>query len=468
MDVGRCVAAGCYDHADLARFAEDARAVMPDIDAVTMATPPGGSQQSVLFTVPATWPVGDYVAWLEINVEGDYNGAWSVGTNPTPTTPANAWDSWAIGYGYAYRGQPSVVFAVPFTLGPVGDGSFATSTPVGRSSWNVWADDVGTLEPTASMTDDASGAPGSGADRLLRDSDGQRLVVKTLVLSDLPDPVVVPESDAGTLPPAPTDQAGAGAEPTAGTGGSGSNAGAGAGHTAAHGGGSSGSDPSRGTILETSGGGLDGPVGAIYDLELRHHDNELRAHTWIALRFRAAHSKQPLHGYDVRVATLPIVDEASFIRNGREAKNATDDAEGATLLMLPSDVPAGRFIETSVGDLVAQTHYFVAVRATDRLNRHGPITVAEVTTAARRFATVTPCFIATAAYGTPQASEVSVLRQARDRYLMSHAPGRALVSAYYALGPRLAQPLRTHGNLRAVVRWLLSPVVAMAQRVMGP
>ena len=86
-----------------------ARAAMPDIDAVTMATPPADAEQTVMFSVPATWPDGDYVAYLEINTEGDYNGIFNSTAYPTPQS--SDWDSWAMSYGYPYRGQPSVVFA---------------------------------------------------------------------------------------------------------------------------------------------------------------------------------------------------------------------------------------------------------------------------------------------------------------------------------------------------------------------
>ena len=51
-----------------------ARTVMPDIDAVTMATPPADVEQTVMFSVPPTWPDGEYVAYMEVNTEGDYNG----------------------------------------------------------------------------------------------------------------------------------------------------------------------------------------------------------------------------------------------------------------------------------------------------------------------------------------------------------------------------------------------------------
>ena len=75
------------------------------------------------------------------------------------------WDSWAMSYGYPYRGQPSVVYAIPFTLGPAA--KFSTMTPVGFGSVDGTDADPGTLHAMdGSITDDPQGAPGSGADRL--------------------------------------------------------------------------------------------------------------------------------------------------------------------------------------------------------------------------------------------------------------------------------------------------------------
>ena len=174
---------------------------------------------------------------------------------------------------------------------------------------------------------------------------------------------------------------------------------------------------------------------------------------------------QPLHHYEVRVATDPIVDELTFIQNGKPAKTATTDAEGAVSLTLPVDAKAGSRVVGDIGDLVAQTHYYVAVRARDRWNRYGPISVAEVETTRRTFATVTPCFIATAAYGTPMAQEVSVLRRLRDRHLLTNAPGRAFVRSYYEWGAALANRMREHDLLRSLGRVLLRPLVALAHEL---
>ncbi|MDH5492679.1 MAG: DUF2271 domain-containing protein, partial [Myxococcales bacterium] len=70
-DVLRCTSPGCWDHPDVERYREDALRLMPELDAITMATPSGGSLKTIQLTVPSGWPDGEYVAWIEVNTEGD-------------------------------------------------------------------------------------------------------------------------------------------------------------------------------------------------------------------------------------------------------------------------------------------------------------------------------------------------------------------------------------------------------------
>jgi hypothetical protein len=69
------------------------------------------------------------------------------------------------------------------------------------------------------------------------------------------------------------------------------------------------------------------------------------------------------------------------------------------------------------------------------------------------------CFIATAAFGSPLAAEVEVLRRFRDRMLVTNAPGRLLVRAYYRASRPLAVAVADSPFLRAVARRILLPVV---------
>jgi hypothetical protein len=69
------------------------------------------------------------------------------------------------------------------------------------------------------------------------------------------------------------------------------------------------------------------------------------------------------------------------------------------------------------------------------------------------------CFIATAAYGSPLAPQVQLLREVRDRYLLRNPVGRAFIALYYRLSPPVAEIIARSETLRAAVRVGLMPLL---------
>lgn len=74
------------------------------------------------------------------------------------------------------------------------------------------------------------------------------------------------------------------------------------------------------------------------------------------------------------------------------------------------------------------------------------------------------CFIATAAYGTPFAKEIDVLRDWRDKSLKTNFLGKAFVNIYYTLSPPIARFIARRKGLRKIVRLVLKPVVGFLRK----
>lgn len=74
------------------------------------------------------------------------------------------------------------------------------------------------------------------------------------------------------------------------------------------------------------------------------------------------------------------------------------------------------------------------------------------------------CFIATAAYGSPLAEDVTILRAYRDEVLRGSNLGRRCISAYYYLSPPFARIIEKQDILRFLVRHLLAPAVIAARK----
>jgi hypothetical protein len=76
------------------------------------------------------------------------------------------------------------------------------------------------------------------------------------------------------------------------------------------------------------------------------------------------------------------------------------------------------------------------------------------------------CFIATAAYGTPMAPEIDVLRTWRDESLIKTMPGRLFINVYYTVSPPIARGISKSEPMRAATRKLINPLVKIFDQSM--
>ena len=72
------------------------------------------------------------------------------------------------------------------------------------------------------------------------------------------------------------------------------------------------------------------------------------------------------------------------------------------------------------------------------------------------------CFIATAAFGSPMAGQVEILRQFRDRYLLTNKPGQNFVAWYYRNGPAAANYIKGKPLTKAAIRLALYPLIGFS------
>ncbi len=72
------------------------------------------------------------------------------------------------------------------------------------------------------------------------------------------------------------------------------------------------------------------------------------------------------------------------------------------------------------------------------------------------------CFIATAAYRDYDHPKVQILREFRDRYLLTSGFGRIFVDMYYRCSPTLAKFVADRNSMKALVRLTLMPMIGMS------
>jgi hypothetical protein len=182
-------------------------------------------------------------------------------------------------------------------------------------------------------------------------------------------------------------------------------------------------------------------------------------------------------------------------------------AEATLLNSTPLFVEGGSTSSAQVSGLSNGTHYFLTIRALNqrkifaavtavinsssaanaRSANESPLSVEASSVVAKQVSgTFTPlleatpeppipfpnlkgegCFIATAAFGFYSAPQVQALRDFRDRFLLTNAPGRAFVTWYYHYGPKGAHFINLHPWLKAPVRLALLPLIVASLVLTG-
>ena len=69
------------------------------------------------------------------------------------------------------------------------------------------------------------------------------------------------------------------------------------------------------------------------------------------------------------------------------------------------------------------------------------------------------CFMASAAYGTPLATDIDILRTFRDNRLLSNGLGHAFSDTYYRLSAPVVDYVAKHEVVRGIVRLFISIVL---------
>jgi hypothetical protein len=174
---------------------------------------------------------------------------------------------------------------------------------------------------------------------------------------------------------------------------------------------------------------------------------------------------------DVNAAstTIGIKGDYSITANFVRVYNLTiSSTEGGSV----SDPGEGTFTydEGTVVDLVAEPEESCRfVDWTGDLDNVANVTAASTTitmnddySISANFRFSPGCFVATAAYGTPLAEEIQILREFRDEYLLTNPVGGALVDLYYMVSPPVAEFITKHPSLKPIVRVGLVPAVAVS------
>jgi hypothetical protein len=140
-------------------------------DAVSQASPRLGMETQISWPIPPDLAIGDYVLFMEVSLERDFNDHYTALMFPSPA--GIPWSE----YGVPYRGQPSVIYEVPITIGTTETvattdtyAGYGDPGPSGAFDGKTFPMPDGFIRPPDNTI--TTTVPGSGAARLLLTSKG--------------------------------------------------------------------------------------------------------------------------------------------------------------------------------------------------------------------------------------------------------------------------------------------------------
>jgi hypothetical protein len=163
-----------------------------------------------------------------------------------------------------------------------------------------------------------------------------------------------------------------------------------------------------------------------------------------------------VRGYEVRYAVGQPLTAENFATVGK------------LLAMRVEPAGAGTLQTVDLSLLVPETQYWIGIRAQDDCLNPGAPAIVTLVTPRLEPPEVAACFVATAAWGSPLAADVGMLRRFRDAVLRRQVLGEIFVESYYTFGPALAAVIRPSTDLRALGRAALAPLVERVRPLVQP
>ncbi|MES1158225.1 MAG: CFI-box-CTERM domain-containing protein [Haliangium ochraceum] len=160
-------------------------------------------------------------------------------------------------------------------------------------------------------------------------------------------------------------------------------------------------------------------------------------------------------------AGAPVLSYNIRYRDGGSMTDEQFAAAASAPLVTPGS--PGSVASFTIANLKPATQYTVGVRALDSCGQASQLVTATFATPTMKFAKLSGCFIATAAWGSAMAPDVAAMRQARDRLHAASTMFAVAADLYYRAGPAAAALLSQSDTARALVRRALGPVATAAQ-----